>query len=98
MPMPYEEYQSKYKDVCQKVIGKTRDGPFGSHLNRKTAYLLAVWGGGADIDMFASARHKTVSNAAKYKRDAQFLLTMAEKNGLTSTTTEPETKRGNNDH
>ena len=54
-----------------------RRGPFGTHTNRKTGYLFAVWGGGSDSDIMMAARHKTISNAIKYKRDAQYLLHLA---------------------
>ena len=65
--------QSWYKKICHLVIEKTHDGLFGSHTNRKAMYLLAVWGGGDDADIFRSAHHKTISNATKYKCDTKFL-------------------------
>jgi hypothetical protein len=48
----------------------------GTHLLRKTAYLLAMWGIGStatDIDMAnigASARHTDIKSMAKYLRDS----------------------------
>jgi hypothetical protein len=58
-----------------------RKGPWGSHSCRKTAYLLAVWGGGQDSDMMQSARHKTLANAIKYKEDATYLMELSIING-----------------
>ncbi|KAF0712480.1 hypothetical protein As57867_004805, partial [Aphanomyces stellatus] len=70
-----ETYHTRFKSVCEKLID--RDGPFGTHSCRKTAYLFAVWGGGSDGDMMLSARHKQLGQAMKYKRDAAFLLNVA---------------------
>ena len=76
----YDQYQSEFQSVCEMIIG--RSGPFGTHSGRKTAYLFAVWGGGSDADIMLSARHKTVTNAMKYKRDASYLLHLAQANDL----------------
>lgn len=76
----YDQYQSEFQSVCEMLI--ERLGPFGTHSGRKTAYLFAVWGGGADSDIMLSARHKTVSNAMKYKKDATYLLHLANANDL----------------
>ena len=51
----------------------------GTHLLRKTAYLLAMWGiskQACDIDMAnigASAHHKDIASMAKYLRDSATL-------------------------
>jgi hypothetical protein len=47
---------------------------------RKSAYLLATWGGGQVLDMKASARHRTYENAEKYYQDCKTLLFIAESN------------------
>ena len=39
-------FQDRFKGICNKILD--RDGPFGTHSCRKTAYLLAVWGGGEE--------------------------------------------------
>jgi hypothetical protein len=78
----YNTFQTRYKSICQKVVN--RRGPWGTHTSKKTFYLLAVWGGGNDIDIIKSARHsiKNQESASKYKRDATFLLNLAQKNRL----------------
>jgi hypothetical protein len=47
---------------------------------RKTGYLFVVWGGGQDTELMLCARHKTIKNALRYKRNAKFLLSLAWKN------------------
>jgi hypothetical protein len=42
--------------------------------------LFAVWGGGDKLDMMDAARHKTESNAMRYREDATYLLTVAAAN------------------
>ena len=79
----YDSYLGRFTAITAKLI--KRDGPFGTHSNRKTAYLFAVWGSrGNDImiELMASARHKDIGSAAKYKKEASFLLAVAEKNNL----------------
>ena len=78
--IPYGLYQTNHVRHCKAVC--PRDGKFGSHCNRKTAYLLALWGGGSDSEVKDGARHKTEVNAAKYKQDARFLLELANANEL----------------
>jgi hypothetical protein len=74
----YATYQERFKTICHKLF--KRDGPFGSHSNRKTAYLVAIWGGGEESDVMLSARHKSASSAIKYRQDAKFLLNVAQRN------------------
>jgi len=76
----YETYQNRYKHLCNTIIN--RESRFGSHSNRKTGYLLAVWGGGHIEAIMSSARHKTLKNAQKYKRDAEYMLHVARGNDL----------------
>ena len=90
--IPYAEYQSHYKEIIHKVIGNMHPGPFGSHSNRKTAYLMAVWGGGEESDIMKSAHHSSLNNAMMYKRDAMYLLKVSQHNGLKPETIVPEWK------
>jgi hypothetical protein len=62
--MEYDAYMEAYKHMCSKLI--KRDGPFGTHSNR--VHLTRQ-----------SARHKTLSVAINYKRDAAFLLELFKK-------------------
>ena len=78
--MSYDSFQSIFQGLCKGLI--PRDGPFGSHSCRKTAYLLAIWGNGNIGDIMMGARHKTIAHSMTYQRDAKFLLAIAEKNGL----------------
>ena len=59
-----------------------RDGPFGTHSCRKTAYLLAIWGKENNGEIMMAARHKTLVHSMTYQRDAKFLLALAENNRL----------------
>jgi hypothetical protein len=79
-PMRYENYQNMYKTTCAQLIN--RPGPWGTHSNRKTAYLLATWGGGAEGEIILSARHKSIQTALPYKRSNAALLKIAEANML----------------
>lgn len=77
-PISYETYNEAFKTLCATFV--KREGRYGSHSCRKTGYLFAVWGKGEDSDIMLSARHKTLSSAMKYKRDATFLLNLAKMN------------------
>jgi hypothetical protein len=79
----YDQYHAQFINICKQVL--PRSGPFGTHSCRKTAYLFAVWGGGSESDIMESARHKAISQALKYKRDALYLLRLAEANGTNFT-------------
>jgi hypothetical protein len=61
-----------FVDVLKKA-----DMRLGTHTFRKTAYLLAVWGGGEISDIMFSARHKSLQEAEGYRLDAQGLLETA---------------------
>ncbi|RHY40108.1 hypothetical protein DYB30_008734 [Aphanomyces astaci] len=76
--IPASTFHNRFKNVCHKLIN--RDGPFGTHSCRKTAYLFAVWGLGQQEEIMQSARHKQPQQAMKYKRDATFLLEVARAN------------------
>ena len=73
-------YHTAFVRICKSHIA--RAGPFGSHSNRKTAYLLAIWGGGSETDIAESARHKSLTNAMMYKKGASFLFSYVEASGL----------------
>lgn len=80
----YDSFQDRFKQLCKDIIERTdRPGPFGSHTIRKTAYLWACWGGGEEIEMMHSARHKTPSQAIKYIKDSKMQKYMAELNRKT---------------
>jgi len=74
----YEDVLAAWKNLCSTIL--EREGKFGAHSGRKTGYLFGVWGGGQDSDLMLSARHKSIKNALKYKRDAAFLLSLAQEN------------------
>jgi hypothetical protein len=69
---------STIKELC--ACCTNRDGPFGTHTCRKTAYLLAIWGGGQIDEIKTSARHADQASAEVYKRDAATLLEYAKRN------------------
>jgi len=76
--MSYNDVLAGWKNICGSVV--EREGKFGAHSGRKTGYLFGVWGRGQDTDLMLSARHKTIKNALRYKRDAAFLLSLAKEN------------------
>jgi len=77
-PISYSDVLLTWKNLCGTIL--EREGIFGAHSGRKTGYLFGVWGGGQDTDLMLSARHKTIKNALIYKRDASFLLHLAQEN------------------
>jgi hypothetical protein len=78
----YDSYLHRFTSITSKLI--KRPGPFGTHSNRKTAYLFAVWGSPPEkdimVELMASARHKDIISAAKYKKESVFLLQVARQN------------------
>ncbi len=50
----------------------------GAHSGHKTAHLFDVWGGGQGSDLMQSAWQKLIKHAMKYKKDAEFLLSIAQ--------------------
>ena len=77
--VPYKRFLASAKAIAIKVTN--RSGPFGTHFLRKTAWLLAVWGGGQDVDIMEASRHKTLKQAKIYKQDAGTLLQIARNSG-----------------
>ena len=75
----YQTYLEKFKRICNQL---NLPGRWGAHTGRKTGYLFAVWGGASDSDIMDSARHRTLKNAMKYKKDASFLLALSAENGI----------------
>ncbi len=75
----WDMYQHRFTTVTDVILGN-HERKFGSHTNRKTGYLLAVWGGGGDIEIMEGARHKTLANAKKYRQDALLQLEYAKIN------------------
>lgn len=79
VPLPYKRFLAHAKAIALRISG--RNGPFGTHYLRKTAWLLAVWGNGQDVDMMAASRHKTLKQASRYKQDAGTMLQIARNSG-----------------
>jgi hypothetical protein len=77
--MQYSTFLDRLKKICKQLLD--RSGPFGTHTCRKTGYLLGVWGGGGDMELMQAARHRSVQNAMKYKKDSQFLLDLSKSSG-----------------
>jgi hypothetical protein len=61
----YSDVLAAWKNLCGTLL--EREGKFGAHSGRKTAYIFAVWGGAQDTDVMLSARHKTIKNVMKCK-------------------------------
>jgi hypothetical protein len=77
----YGSYHKKIKKLCSVIT--RRDGPFGTHLGRKTFYLLSIWGlpkNQSNQEVQTSARHLTDQQARKYSKDARCLLEIAHSN------------------
>lgn len=64
--------------ICSTII--QREGKFGTHSCRKTAYLFAIWGGGETDAIRSSARHKSITSAQLYEKDALYLYELAKNN------------------
>lgn len=86
----YQDLQKRMQDLFKSVTG--RDGPFGTHTIRKTAYLLAMWGFSSNDPgpnqgmnfplIMSSARHSDAGSALRYCQDALALKETAIRNGL----------------
>jgi hypothetical protein len=75
LPLDPKSFLSQCKRACRQVTG--RDGPFGTHVCRKTGWCLATWGGASDVDMAQASRHRSQQMASRYKKDASTLLEIA---------------------
>jgi hypothetical protein len=87
--LPYKTISRSFKKVISHVVpqyvedneegGEEDERPttgvmkFGTHTARKTAYVFAVFGGGALHDIMECARHKSEENAKKYRKQAMTL-------------------------
>ncbi len=71
-PRCYESLLRTMKSKFSSVL--TRNSNLTTHTFRKTAYLLALWGGGHFQSIRTSARHKSDGMGQRYMQDAQFLL------------------------
>lgn len=86
-PLPYDDFLKEIKYLCTHVLKKEADSPamksmiIGTHMLRKTAYLLAYWGfnrnyGTSEItpmdqaNILLSARHKDTRSCATYLSDS----------------------------
>jgi hypothetical protein len=56
-------FLQEIQTICNKLI--PREGPFGTHSMRKTAYLLAFWGKADETAVIESARHKSLQVALR---------------------------------
>jgi hypothetical protein len=78
-------YQVDYSLVLDKVQTvftniTARPGPFGTHFMRKTGFVLAIWGEGADIDIKDASRLKSLEMLSRYKKDGTTLMEAAKSN------------------
>jgi hypothetical protein len=88
MALSYDTYQKRFRHVLEKLFPNC--GPFGTHTNRKTGYMLAVWGGASVSSIMQSARHKSVAHANRYLRDSATLCDIMSRHaGLVSLTPSP---------
>lgn len=76
----YTTFKERFGSLCEQLF--PRGGKFGTHTCRKTAYLMAIWGGGTFESIMASARHRDIATAQIYERDARYLMEVAERNGF----------------
>ena len=102
-PLPsfsYNEFLKETQFLCATVLGKDMDGEamnkliIGTHMMRKTAYLLAIWGWkrtyGSDecpldsSNLFKSARHSSVHSIAVYASDAATMKVLLDSLSLDS--------------
>jgi integrase len=74
-PISYTTFRSRARQAA--LIVKNGKGVYGTHYLRKTAWLLGAWGGGSDVDLAAASRHKTLSQAPRYKLDASAMREFA---------------------
>jgi len=93
---PYEKFLDIIKDLCTGVLKKDMSDPamknliLGTHMLRKTAFLLAFWGfvrgtkstklGPMDeANILLSARHKDISSTATYLSDSGTLKALLDR-------------------
>ena len=81
-PISYCWFMDRFKKVVTDVIN--RDDKFGTHTMRKTFYLISVWSGAEEGDLFKSARHANHKHAMTYKKDSMALLHIMESNLLST--------------
>jgi hypothetical protein len=68
-------YHALYKQYCESYLDPVRlkTCHFGTHSNRKTGYLFAVWGDAPDSELKEAARHEGIVDMNKYKADSPTL-------------------------
>ena len=77
IPTDYDAFQSTFVLSCTTLL--KRDGPFGTHTCRKTAYLVVMWGDAKEDELMTSARHKSLKTSIKYRKDANLMKHLAKK-------------------
>lgn len=76
----YSSYQSRLKKIGKALFGN--QFKFSTHTWRKTGYLFASWADGEMSDIMKSARHTHLPTAQTYIKDANYLKSLATRNGL----------------
>ena len=93
--MPYEDFLGVIKFLCTEVLKKEANSPamkrmiMGTHMLRKTGYLLAYWGynrkGSSEmtpmdqVSIMLSARHKDTRSCATYLSDSGTMKVLCSK-------------------
>jgi hypothetical protein len=92
----YDVFLKEIKDLCTGVLKKSADSPamkhmiIGTHMLRKTGYLLAYWGVNLkkgttettpmdQASILLSARHKDTRSCVTYLSDAGTMLALCDK-------------------
>jgi hypothetical protein len=79
--MTYDSFNNNMTATLRLTLGAEDGSKWGTHTCRKTAYLIAIWGGGSVESIMASARHNDVASAQRYVLDSHSQLTIAEAGG-----------------
>ncbi|KAJ3289585.1 hypothetical protein HDU76_007515 [Blyttiomyces sp. JEL0837] len=79
-PMPYDQFNIRFQAICQELLPRAKFDRFGTHTCRKTAYLLAILGGGVESDICQSARHADMNTALRYIKDTRYIIATAVEN------------------
>lgn len=72
----YQTFLDQFKRLSYRILPPRPGFKIGCQTFRKTFYCVAVFGGGEEADVQMSARHKSVEQANKYRKDvAQYYQT-----------------------
>ncbi|KAJ3287457.1 hypothetical protein HDU76_007820, partial [Blyttiomyces sp. JEL0837] len=80
VPVSYDQFNIRFQEICAELLPRAKLDRFGTHTCRKTAYLLAILGGGAESDICQSARHADMNTALRYIKDTRYIIETAELN------------------